>query len=442
MSVTGTLIAFLVAIILMVIAISRFKVHPAISILVVVLGLALVIGIPPEKIAKLVQTGFGKTIGSIGIVIYLGCILGKVLEETGAALRITDSTLKLLGEKRAIWAIAFSAALLGIPVFADSVVIVLMPIVSLLALKTKQSMARFGPALYLGCYITHSLVPPTPGPLAGAALLGVDMGQAIFWGVVVSIPAVIAATLYLKTIPDDVEPKEEFIKSAREGESRTELPSLSLALLPILLPILLIMVSSLLNMVDKKAAISKAFTFIGSPIVALLLGVAVSLALTGRDWNGKKVLNDWVEDSLRMSAMPIIVTGLGGALALLISDVKIADQLARTISESGVPAIFIPFLISVLVNTITGSNTLGVMTGAALTQPLLANLGLTPLAAFLACASGAQIFKHGNSSGFWVTTSLSNMNMAQGLRSVGGATAISGVCSFVVVWILQALALV
>jgi GntP family gluconate:H+ symporter len=441
MSSTGIILAFAVAIVLMVIAISRFKIHPAMTILIVVLGLGVVIGMDPAVIVKTVEGGFGKTIGSIGIVILLGCLLGKVLEETGAAVKITNSVLRIFGKKNAIWAIIISSAILGIPVFADSVVIVLMPVVSTLALKVGASMAQYGTALYLGAYITHSLVPPTPGPLAGAVLLGVDLGSAIFWGIVVSIPAVIATTLYIKSVDLQVAPKEEFIKTAQNLTEEKKLPGLFLSYLPIVLPILLIMVASMLDAIDKKAPIAKAFSFIGSPLVALLLGVIVSLLLTGREWKTKKVLNDWVEDGLRLSAMPIVVTGLGGALAVLITNAKVAQQLAEAIGHSGIPALFIPFIISALVNTITGSNTLGVMTGAAITQPLLGGLGISPLAAFLACASGAQIFKHSNSSGFWVTVSLSNMSLAEGLRSVGGATFVSGLASFVTVLVLNYLGL-
>lgn len=439
---TGVILAFIIAIALMVVAISKFKVHPAMTILIIVLGLGVVIGVQPEAIVGKVQSGFGKTIGDIGIVILLGCLLGKVLEETGAAVSITNSTLKVFGSKRVIWAIAVSSAILGIPVFADSVVIVLMPVVSTLALQTGASMAQFGTALYLGAYITHSLVPPTPGPLAAAALLGVDLGQAILWGVVVSIPAVAAATLYCKSLKIQVEPKEEFIKTAKNLADPKQLPGLFVSYLPIIVPILLIMISSLLSATNETAPLTKAFAFVGSPLLAILIGVICSLLLTGKEWKSKKVLNTWVEDGLKLSAMPIIVTGLGGALALLIKDAKVAEQMAQAIGNSGIPPLFIPFIISAVVNSITGSNTLGVMTGAAIMQPLLPNLDLSALATFLACASGAQIFKHANSSGFWVTASLSNMNLAQGLRSIGGATAVSGIASFIAVLILNLLGII
>lgn len=439
---SGIIIAFLIAIIIMVIAISKFKIHPAMVILIVVLGLGLLVSGDTSTVVSTVKEGFGNTIGKIGIVIFLGCILGKVLEETGAAVTITNSVISLFGEKNVIWAIAFSSAILGIPVFADSVVIILMPVVSTLALQTASSMAQFGTVLYLGAYITHSLVPPTPGPLAAAALLGVDLGRAIFWGIIVAVPAVAATVLYCKTLKIQVAPKEEFIKTAKQPFDLSQLPKLFPSYLPIITPIVLIMISSLLNAVAEESGVTKLFAFIGDPLVALLIGVVLSLILTGKEWKSKKVLNDWAEDGLKLSAMPIIVTGLGGALALLIRNAEVAEQLANLIGQSGIPAIFLPFVISALVNTITGSNTLGVMTGAAIMQPLLPNLDISALATFLACASGAQIFKHTNSSGFWVTTSLSNMNLAQGLRSVGGATAVSGFTSFIITFILNAVGLV
>lgn len=436
MSSAGVIIAFVAAIAIMVLAIAKFKVHPAMTILIVVLGLGVLIA-DPATVVGTVESGFGKTIGDIGLVILLGCLLGKVLEQTGAAVSITNSALKVFGEKRALWAIAISSAILGIPVFADSVVIVLMPIVSTLALKTGASMAQYGTALYLGAYITHSLVPPTPGPLAGAALLGLDLGQAIFWGIVVSVPAIITTTLYIKTLKIQVAPKEEYVKASKNLTDPQQLPGLFKSYLPIILPILLIMISSILNVLEVQGPVAKTFNFVGAPLVAILLGVIVSLFLTGGNWNSKTVLHDWVEDGLKMSAMPIIVTGLGGALALLVRNAKIAEMFSEAIGKSGIPAIFIPFIISLLVNTITGSNTLGVMTGAAIMKPMLASLSLSPLATFLACASGAQIFKHTNSSGFWVSTSLSNMNLPQGLRSVGGATAVSGLTSFATVLLLN-----
>lgn len=403
---------FVIAIAIMILMISKWNIHPAMTLLLVVIALGLSIGLSGAQTMDLVTKGFGDTIGKVGLLFFLGCVLGKLLERTGAAIKITNFMYKVFGKKRAIWAIAIASAILGIPILADTIVIVLMPIVSNLAIQTGASMAQYGTVLYLGAYVTASAVPPTPGPLAAAAFLNLDLSQAIIWGIMISIPGILAGTLYCKYLKINVLPKEEFLSKGIEISKLSLFQSMA----PIILPILLIMISSFLRNVEMNSIIKEFIMTLGNPIVAMLIAVAYSLTLTGSKWKTKEVLNDWVETGLRLSAMPIIVTGLGGSLALIIKDTKVAESIANSISQVNIPPILIPFIIAALVNTITGSNTLGVLTGAAIIQPMLNTLDISPLAAYLACATGAQIFKHSNSSGFWVTVSLSNMDLAQGLN--------------------------
>jgi GntP family gluconate:H+ symporter len=425
MSTTYILISFVISILLMILLISKFKVHPAMGILISVLLLGIIIGTPLDKITGTINQGFADTVKSIAIVIVLGSLLGKVLEETGAAVSITRTIVKKFGKKKVIWAIAASAGILGIPVFADSVVILLIPIVSVLAAETGESMMKYGGALYLGALVTASLVPPTPGPVAAAALLNLPLGQAIIWGLIVSVPSIIAGVFYLKTIKIHVEPKEEYLKAAEESKSKV-LPSTFMSLVPIIVPLILIMINTYVAAQFPGTAIAKAFSFIGDPLPALLIGCFTSMILVGPTWKTKKVLNDWVEDSLRMSAMPIVVTGLGGALAIFIKNAKVAEQIANGVMNIGIPGILIPIVMACIIHVITGSNALGVMTAAALVQPMLGILGISPLAAFLACGTGALMFKHANSSGFWVTTSMSNMTLVQGIITVGGFSTVAG----------------
>ena len=427
------LIAFVLCILFMIFLISKAKVHPAISILLTALILAISLGTPWAEIMGTVESGFAGTIDDIAIVILLGCILGKVLEETGAAVTITKYAISVCGKKRIIWGIVASSAILGIPIWADSVVILLIPIVSTLALETGASMMSYGTALYLGALVTASLVPPTPGPVAAAALLNVSLGQAILWGLLVSIPGVIAATLYCKTLKTPVLPKEEYLNAAAKAKN-IKLPSVGKSLMPIILPLVLIMINTVINNIIPGSSIGNFFTFIGSPTPALLAGCFCSLALTGKRWKTKEILNDWVESAVRSAAMPILVTGMGGALAIFIKNAGVADKIAEAIVQYNLPGILVPIVIAALIHVITGSNSLGVMTSAALVQPMLATIGVSPLAAFLACASGALMFKQANSSGFWVTVSMSNMDVKQGLRGVGVASTVAGaVCSIVTI---------
>lgn len=244
MSTSYVLIVFALVIVLMIVLISKCKVNAAMGILLSAFILAIALGTPWQDIEGTINSGFSSTIKSVAIVIFLGCTMGTVLEKTGAAIRITKWAIGLVGEKHMIWAIALSSAILGIPIWADTVVILLIPIVSMLAVQTKKSMMSYGTALYLGALVTASLVPPTPGPVSAAALLNVPLGQAILWGAIVAVPSVIAATFYcmsLKT-PGGSQGRNSWA-AARETE-HMELPSLSRSLLPILFPLALIFVNT------------------------------------------------------------------------------------------------------------------------------------------------------------------------------------------------------
>lgn len=434
MSTSYVLIVFALVIVLMIVLISKCKVNAAMGILLSAFILAIALGTPWQDIEGTINSGFSSTIKSVAIVIFLGCTMGTVLEKTGAAIRITKWAIGLVGEKHMIWAIALSSAILGIPIWADTVVILLIPIVSMLAVQTKKSMMSYGTALYLGALVTASLVPPTPGPVSAAALLNVPLGQAILWGAIVAVPSVIAATFYCMSLKTPVAPKEEFLAAARETE-HMELPSLSRSLLPILFPLALIFVNTAASVLVPDTQIANFCAFIGSPLAALFTGCILSLLLTGKDWKSKKVLND----GINAAAMPIVVTGMGGALATFVKNAGVAEKIAEVIAQSAFPAILIPIIIAAIIHVVTGSNSLGVMTAAALVEPMLATLGISPVAAFLACGTGALMFKHANSSGFWVTVSMSNMDVNQGIRAVGGASTVAGFVGAAVTCLLVAL---
>lgn len=205
-------------------------------------------------------------------------------------------------------------------------------------------------------------------------------------------------------------PQDEYIKSAEASKDKP-LPSVGTSLAPIILPLVLIFLNTGINAMFPDTTVAKVFKFVGSPLAALLAGCLFSLVLTGAEWRSKKVMNDWVESALRSSAMPIMVTAMGGALAAFIKNAGVANAVAETVVQFSIPGIIIPILIAALIHVITGSNALGVMTAAALVEPMLGALGISPLAAFLACGTGALMFKHANSSGFWVTVTMSNMDI-------------------------------
>jgi GntP family gluconate:H+ symporter len=453
-----TLLAFLAAIAVLVLLIARFKVHPVATLFIVVVALGLVLGMGGTGTIELVTSGFGNTLANVGLLIIFGCVLGKMLELSGAALKITETALKLFSQNKVPWAIALASTVLGIPLIADTAVVMLIPIVSALAYRTGISMMKLGPILYLGAYVMTSVVPPGPGPLASASLLGVSTGEAILYGLLVGIPGVVAATIYLSRIKTHVPPKPEFVEHLATGadgpatgtsggtgsgtDSGTEAPAtvgLVGSLVPILAPIALIVFASLAGPVLPEGAwVTEAVLFVGEPTVALFLACLMALPLFRGRWHDKSTLNDLFEAGLRIAAMPIALTGVGGALATIIRETGVAENVASGIESTGLSPVIIPFLVAAAVCTITGSNILGVMTSAAIMQPLVSELDLAPIVVYLACATGAQIMKHANSSGFWVTTTLSNMTVGQGIRSIGVASLISGLTGFVVLNIMIA----
>ena len=457
MSDLSTLLAFLAAIFVLILLIARFKVHPVATLFIVVVALGLVLGMGGSATIELVKEGFGSTLASVGLLVIFGCVLGKMLELSGAAMKITETALRMFAEKRVPWAIALASTVLGIPLIADTAVVMLIPIVSALAYRTGISMMRLGPILYLGAYVMTSVVPPGPGPLASASLLEVSMGEAILYGLMVGVPGVLAATLYLSRIKTHVAPKPEFVEhlvsaggSAGGGGSDaaddgTDAPRVGLfgSLVPILAPIVLIVFASLTAPVLPEGSwITGLVLFLGEPTLALFLACLLALPLFRGRWRDKETLNDLFESGLRIAAMPLALTGVGGALATIIRETGVAESVAGTIENTGLSPVIIPFLVAAAVCSITGSNILGVMTSAAIMQPLIPSLDLSPLVVYHACATGAQIMKHANSSGFWVTTTLSNMTVGQGIRSIGVASVISGVTGFAVLYAMVALGVV
>ncbi|ASO20320.1 GntP family gluconate:H+ symporter [Actinoalloteichus hoggarensis] len=450
MSDVYTLVAFGTAILLLVLMIARFKVHPVPTLFVIVTALGLALGMGGLGTIEIITEGFGSTLASVGLLVIFGCVLGKMLELGGAALRITEEAERLLPGKKLPWGIALASMVIGIPLIADTVVLMLIPIVSVMAHRTGISMMKLGPILYLGAYVFTSTMPPGPGPLAATSLLGVEIGQALLWGFVVGFPGILVATFYLLRTKTHVDPKPEYIADLGLGSSGAggtgdgvdtrPKTSLTLSLIPVLFPIsVIILASFLVPVLGEESTGGQVLGFLGEPVVALFLGCVSALPLFGRRWHRKEVLSDVFEQGLKLAAMPIAVTGIGGALAQIIRATGVAESVAGGIETVGISPIFVPFLVAAAVCTITGSNILGVMTAAAIMQPLIETLGLSPLAVYLACATGAQIMKHANSSGFWVTTTLSNMTVGQGIKSIGVASVLSGITGFIVLNVLLAL---
>jgi len=419
--------------------ITKFRWHVFIAMLVPIMLFALIPGIDRAAFIAAFETGFGSTVRSIAVVIVVGIVLAEGLKHTGAVERITIALIRWVGEKRMSLALTLSGWVIGIPIFSDVGYVILNPLVHSAAIRSEVNMATMSTGLIGGMQLTHAMVPPTPGPLAAVALLKADMGSVILWGCFVSIIASFFGWLYalavgprLPSPPSAEFTGQSFVERGREAE----LPTTFWAFAPILVPLLLIGAQSTATLLLPKGhVVNRAMLYLGWPVVALSIGVLIAYRNTKHDQAHARV-SDWIENALRTSAMIIMVVGLGGALSQILRQTPAVDAIAKAMEATGLPAIFLPFVLGIVGNMITGSTTVGVITSASIVAPMMPALGLSPEATMLAASSGGIITKYVNSSYFWVCTSLTRMPLRSALISFGGVMIVNGVVSMVVIYIL------
>lgn len=427
---------------LLFLTITRFKWHVFLAVLVPILLFALVPGIDRKVFIAAFELGFGRTVQSIAVVIVLGSLLAEALKHTGAIERITLSMIKWVGQKRMPLALTFTGYLVGIPIFADVGYVILNPLVHSAAIRTGLNMSTMATGLIGAMLLTHAIVPPTPGPLAAVAIVQADMGKIILFGCIICFGASLVGWMYGRVVGPRLEspPSPEFVgQSYADRGLEHALPTPPRAFLPLLLPLVLIAGQSILALVlPPDHIVTTAMLFLGWPVVALALGVAFAFRNATVEQRGERT-STWVENALRTSAMMIMVTGLGGSLSQILRQTPAVDVIAQGMASTGLPAIFLPFVLGVVGNMITGSATVGVITAASITAPMMPTLGLSPEATMLAGSCGSIIIKYVNSSYFWVCTSLTRMPLRSALISFGGVTFVNGISAMAITFVLWSL---
>ena len=422
---------------LLFLTITRFKWHVFIAVLVPILLFALIPGVDRKVFISAFETGFGRTVQSIAVVIVLGSLLAEALKHTGAIERITLTMIKWVGETRMPLALTFTGYLVGIPVFADVGYVILNPLVHSAAIRTGLNMSVMATGLMGAMLLTHAVVPPTPGPLAAVAIVQADMGKVILFGCIICLGASMVGWLYARWVGPRVEspPSAEFVGQSF-ADRGLSLPTPARAFIPLLLPLVLIAGQSVLALtLPAGHIVNTAMQFLGWPVVALALGVLFAYRNATKEQSGDRT-STWVENALRVSAMMIMVTGLGGSLSQILRQTPAVDMIAQGMANTGLPSIFLPFVIGVVGNMITGSATVGVITAASITAPMMPALGLSPEATMLAGSCGSVIIKYVNSSYFWVCTSLTRMPLRSALISIGGVTFVNGVSAMAITFLL------
>ena len=440
------IILLLLSIVFIIISTTVLKWHPFLSLILVAFGFGILSGkMSMTEVVDAVNTGFGDTIGYIGIVILAGSIIGKFLEMSGGALRLATGALKVVGEKRVPLAMSIVGYIVGIPVYCDSAFIVLSPIAKALSRQLKISFAILAMALSLGLILTHSLIPPTPGPVAAAGILEADLGMVLMLGLPVSLFGLFIAWLFATKIASKIKLELQPVLAEQELEKRHEVtPTLLKSLLPIFIPIVLIILRSIndLSMSPFRTGnASLVINFIGQPSVALLIGVGLSFLLPAKLEKQMLSTSGWLGQGVMAAASIIIVTGSGGAFGKVLQTSGIADVVRDNLSGAQSLGILLPIIIAAALKTAQGSGTVSIITTASLMAPLVVSLGLdTSIARALVVVgigSGAMIASHANDSYFWVVTQMSGMNVNQGYRLQTFGTLVVGLCSAFAVWMLS-----
>ncbi len=432
------LVSLIFVVALMIIASSKFNIHPFLSLLAAGIFMGFVGGLTEVEITKTLMEGFGKTLGSIGIIIAFGTIIGAYLEKSGGAMSLANWVIKKVGKKNSALAMNLTGFIVSIPVYCDSGFIILSSLMKAVSKRSNIPLIVLGVSLASGLYATHVFIPPTPGPLAATAALDADLGLVIILGFVVAIPVALTGMFWGKYIGRKIgKPIAAYTKSTIEEK---KLPNTIKSFAPLLVPIVLIALNSIAAYPTHpfgEARLANFLQFIGHPVIALFIGVALAFQL--RNKNSKETHTQWVAQGLKQAGVIILITGAGGAFGAILRATGIGDYIGETFSGMEL-GLLLPFVIAAILKTAQGSSTVAIITTAAIIAPVMESFGLDNsfgrALAVLAIGAGAMTVSHINDSFFWVVAQFTEMDTKTALKSQTVATLLQGIVGLGVVLVL------
>lgn len=443
MSGSTLIMVALAGIFLLLFLVIRTKLHAFVALLLVSLLVGIAAGMPLNEVITSIQNGMGGTLGFVAVVVGLGAMFGKMLEVSGGAERLAATMISKFGEDKAQWALGVTGFIVAIPVFFDVGFIILVPIVYGLARKTGKSLLHYGIPLLAGLAVTHSFIPPTPGPIAVAELVGAELGWVILFGVIAGIPAMIlAGPMFGRFIGKRIHIEIPDYMEIEQKEYDKDLPSFGMITSLILIPLVLILLNTLSGvLLEEGNMLREILTFLGHPFVALTIATLLTFYLLGtkRGYSRQEV-QDIATKALEPAGIIILVTGAGGVFKQVLIDSGVGDVLGDMMGDSALPPIVLAFLIATAVRVAQGSATVAMVTAAGLITPLLEMIGMTGPALGLiviSIASGATVLSHVNDSGFWLVNRYFGMDVKDTLKSWTVMETIIGLTGFVVVLIIS-----
>ncbi|HHU07925.1 MAG TPA: GntP family permease [Clostridiaceae bacterium] len=446
---TQLILALVIGLALLIFLILKTKIHAFLALIISAIAIGIMAGLGTDGTVAAISAGFGGTLGNIGIIIGFGVMLGQIFQMSGAAERMARTFLKIFGKGKEEWALALTGFIVSIPIFCDSGFVILAPLARAISRASKKSMVSLGVALASGLVVTHSIVPPTPGPLGVAGIFDVDIGLFILIGIAVSIPIVIAMTIYAKwlgkqiyQLPEGTDgwhrpPYQEPDYSLLDEEPEKELPSAFVSFAPLLLPILLILMNTVFKALELTTGVFEVIIFLGNPIVAVALGLILAIYTLALRTPRQELLDE-MEVGIRSAGIIVFVTGGGGALGRVLQDSGIGNEIANALVKTSIPLFLLPFLVATLVRFAQGSGTVAMLTSAGISAPIIAQAGGSMmLGAFAACI-GSLFFSYFNDSFYWVTTRLMGIRETkEQIRVWSVTTTIGWAVGFVVLIVLS-----
>ena len=443
-------VILLLAVIFIVLATSKWKLHPFIALLIAAYGIAISVGMGYNDIASTMTKGFGGILAYIGIVIVLGTIIGVILEKSGAAIKMANVILKIVGKKRPVLAMSVIGYIVSIPVFCDSGFVILNALKRSMVKQLQVSGVAMSVALATGLFATHTLVPPTPGPIAAAGNLMVDnLGLVIIFGIFISIITMLAGYFWAlrsgKIYKSGEDTLVDLEKDSEVIEKYGELPSAFKSFAPIFIPILLMAIASIIKLVFKdmsETSIYKLFIFLGNPTNALFIGLLFATMLLPKF--DEERLSGWIGEGIKNAGEILIITGAGGALGAVLKASGIGSYLGDVLQTLSL-GILVPFIIAAALKSAQGSSTTALVVTSTIIYPLLANLGLDSelgkVLTVMAIGAGAMTVSHANDSFFWVVSRFSQMDVATAYKAYTTATLLQGLVTIAIVYLLAGILL-
>lgn len=437
-------VLIILCVLFIVLATTKLKLHAFLALLAAALGFGLLSGMDLALIVDSIKLGFGDTLGKIGIVIIAGTIIGTFLEKSGGAFAMAEAVLRFIGGKAVPLALNLVGYVVSIPVFADSGFVILLPLTRALTKRASLSLATTSLAMVLGLMATHTLMPPTPGPIAGAGILDADLGRVILLGLPISLLVSLIGWLFAVKVASRIHiDPEPGITEVEITELLREAPPAWRAFAPIVVPLILIVLRSVAeypSLPFGDGTFVRVLSFLGAPTIALLIGVVIALTLPRKFDREMLSGSGWVGKGLHDAAIILMITGAGGAFGRVLQNSGIADTIGASMADLNL-GLWLPFLVAAAIRVAQGSSTVAIITTASMVAPLLGAMGLDSEMAraltVLAIGAGSFVGSHANDSMFWILTQMTHMDVKDGFRLMTVGSTLCGFSAALLVWLVS-----